>query len=101
MKAEIGMRVLLLLALVFAAALGPTGVEAQTRTTPQSRQELQLSFAPVVQKAAPAVVNVYGTRVDRRQSVGMDEFFRRFFGEGGSGVPRERMQRSLGSGVTI
>jgi Do/DeqQ family serine protease len=31
----------------------------------------------------------------------MDDFFRRFFGEDGAGVPRERMQRSLGSGVIV
>ena len=56
-----------LLALIFAAALGCTGAQAQTRVAPQSRQELQLSFAPVVQRAAPAVVNVYGARVERRE----------------------------------
>ncbi|HEX2724449.1 MAG TPA: DegQ family serine endoprotease, partial [Beijerinckiaceae bacterium] len=53
-----------------------------------------------VHRAAPAVVNVYGARVERRQQH-MDDFFRRFFGEGGSGMPRERMQRSLGSGVIV
>lgn len=89
-----------LLALIFAAALGCAGADAQTRVAPQSRQELQLSFAPVVHKAAPAVVNVYGARVERRQQY-MDDFFRRFFGEGGPGMPRERMQRSLGSGVIV
>ena len=30
-----------------------------------------------------------------------DPFFRRFFGDGGFGVPRERVQRSLGSGVIV
>jgi S1-C subfamily serine protease len=89
-----------LLALIFAAALGAAGAGAQTRVAPQSRQDLQLSFAPVVQRVAPAVVNVYGARVERRQQY-MDDFFRRFFGEGGPGMPRERMQRSLGSGVII
>jgi Do/DeqQ family serine protease len=89
-----------LLALIVAAVIGCAGAQAQTRVAPQSRQELQLSFAPVVQKATPAVVNVYGTRVERRQQY-MDDFFRRFFGEGGPGMPRERMQRSLGSGVIV
>ena len=31
----------------------------------------------------------------------MDDFFRRFFGEDGPAMPRERMQRSLGSGVIV
>jgi Do/DeqQ family serine protease len=89
-----------LLALFILTLLGPAG--AQTRTTPESRREVQLSFAPVVKKAAPAVVNVYGARVERaRQRESMDDFFRRFFGEEGSGMPRERMQRSLGSGVIV
>jgi Do/DeqQ family serine protease len=87
--------------LVFLLALlGPA--EAQTRSPPESRREVQLSFAPVVKKAAPAVVNVYGARVERaRQRQSMDDFFRRFFGEDGPGMPRERMQRSLGSGVIV
>jgi Do/DeqQ family serine protease len=75
---------------------------AQIRTPPESRREVQLSFAPVVKKAAPAVVNVYGARVERaRQRQSMDDFFRRFFGEDGPGMPREHMQRSLGSGVIV
>jgi Do/DeqQ family serine protease len=74
---------------------------AQTRTAPESRPQVQLSFSPVVKVAAPAVVNVYGARVDRtRRSAGMDEFFRRFFGDVQS-PPRERVQRSLGSGVIV
>jgi Do/DeqQ family serine protease len=81
----------------------PGDAGAQVRTAPESRSEVQLSFAPVVRKAAPAVVNVYGARVERaaRQRESMDDFFRRFFGEDGPGVPRERMQRSLGSGVIV
>jgi Do/DeqQ family serine protease len=91
-----------LLALPFLALLGFAEVPAQTRSPPESRREVQLSFAPVVKKAAPAVVNVYGARVERaRQRQSMDDFFRRFFGEEGPGMPKERMQRSLGSGVIV
>jgi Do/DeqQ family serine protease len=69
---------------------------------PASRAEVQLSFAPVVRQAAPAVVNVYGARVERRlRNAYMDEFFRRYFGDGGPGVPRGRSQTSLGSGVIV
>jgi Do/DeqQ family serine protease len=93
------MRVLLVSLSLLPLLGAPAG--AQTRTVPDSRREVQLSFAPVVKKAAPAVVNVYGARVERaRQSSSMDEFFRRFLGENGT-APRERMQRSLGSGVVV
>jgi S1-C subfamily serine protease len=90
------------IALSLLTLLASAGLQAQTRSPPESRREVQLSFAPVVKKAAPAVVNVYGARVERaRQNGSMDEFFRRFFGEGGPGMPRERMQSSLGSGVVV
>lgn len=77
---------------------------AQTSKVPSSRTEIQLSFAPVVREAAPAVVNVYSTRVVRERSLSPflnDPFFRRFFGERGFGVPRQRVQNSLGSGVIV
>lgn len=75
---------------------------AQERQTPQSRSEIQLSFSPIVKKVAPSVVNVYGARVERRQQNPLfeDPFFRRFFG-GEFGVPRDRVARSLGSGVIV
>ena len=75
---------------------------AEDRTVPGSRAQVALSFAPVVKRAAPAVVNVYvRKRVTRRNSPFLDDpFFRRFFGDG-LGVPRERVQNSLGSGVIV
>lgn len=89
-------------ALVLASGLSLPG-NAQTRAVPENRGQVQLSFSSVVKQAAPAVVNVYGARVDkRRQNPGMDEFLRRFFGEGGPGVPQQGPgQRSLGSGVIV
>ena len=71
---------------------------------PQSRGQVQLSFAPIVKRTAPAVVNVYARTIQRQQETGMlsDPFFRRFFGEDGSfGRPRERVANSLGSGVIV
>jgi Do/DeqQ family serine protease len=71
---------------------------------PESAAQLQLSFAPVVKKTAPAVVNVFAKRIERQAESGLltDPFFRRFFGEdGGFGAPRERVQNSLGSGVIV
>src|SRR4051812_34121159 len=73
----------------------------QERRVPGSPAELKLSYAPVVQKAAPAVVNVYAAKVvENRNPFFDDPFFRRFFG-GEGGLPRERRQSSLGSGVIV
>ena len=99
---------------VFAAMLGVPAValsaayllapvaDAQRREVPSSRQMVQYSFAPVVRKTAPAVVNVYvSSRVTTFTSpFAGDPFFERFFGEN-FGMPQERVQRSLGSGVIV
>src|ERR1700688_1205323 len=83
--------------LLVAALLAPAG--AQQRQVPASSAQLQLSYAPVVQRMAPAVVNVYASHVVENQNPFMDDpFFRQFFG---GGVPREMVQRSLGSGVVV
>jgi Do/DeqQ family serine protease len=79
--------------------------DAQERRPPASAAELRLSYAPIVQKVAPAVVNVYAARVvENRNPFFDDPVFRRFFGGPGGGqggMPREQMQRSLGSGVIV
>jgi Do/DeqQ family serine protease len=65
---------------------------------PSSAAEITLSFAPVVKRVAPAVVNVYAARViENRFPMFDDPIFRRFFGSS----PREQVQRSLGSGVIV
>lgn len=72
------------------------------KALPDSRAEVQLSFAPIAKEAAPAVVNVYAKQVvqSRGPSPFMDDpFFRRFFGDPGRARPRERS--SLGSGVIV
>jgi Do/DeqQ family serine protease len=76
---------------------------AQERRVPTSPAELRLSYAPVVQRAAPAVVNVYAARtVANRNPMFDDPIFRRFFGMPGMpGGPGEQVQRSLGSGVIV
>jgi len=76
--------------------------EAQQRQVPSGQAQVKLSYAPVVKRAAPAVVNVYVRRKVRVRSspFANDPFFSRFFG-GGFGMPRERVQSSLGSGVIV
>ena len=68
---------------------------APTRSAPSSAAAMKMSFAPVVKKAAPAVVNVSSRRVVRQRSDPFYEFFM------GGGAPRERVEQSLGSGAII
>jgi Do/DeqQ family serine protease len=56
---------------------------------------MKMSFAPIVKRAAPAVVNVFSQRVVRTQ---VDPFWQFF---GGGGVPQNRVEGSLGSGVIV
>lgn len=93
------------LVLVLAALLGfaDTGF-AQQRALPDSRQQISLSFAPLVKQTAPAVVNIYTRRVVQQRVSPLfdDPFFQRFFGQSNPlGMPRERVERSLGSGVLV
>jgi Do/DeqQ family serine protease len=88
---------LMLVVLVTAGAHAETAV-------PQSREQVLLSFAPIVKRSSPAVVNVYAQRIEKQRDSGLmaDPFFRRFFGEDGNfGRPRERVANSLGSGVIV
>src|SRR3954470_8304608 len=74
---------------------------AQDRRVPSSAAELRLSYAPIVQRVQPAVVNVYAAKtVQNRNPLLDDPIFRRFFGVPGNKQP-EQMQRSLGSGVLV
>ncbi|MFM8755002.1 MAG: Do family serine endopeptidase [Phenylobacterium sp.] len=87
---------------VLAACSGPTSrSEAQppplaqpTRAAPADSFNMKASFAPVVRRAAPAVVNISAKRVVRQQ---VDPFWQLF----GMGVPPRRVERSLGSGVIV
>ena len=76
-------------------------ISSVNRVAPSSAADVKLSFAPVVERAAPAVVNIYTRRVvQQRTPFAGDPFFQRFFG-GGFDRPRERVQNSLGSGVIV
>src|SRR5262245_46785140 len=71
---------------------------AQERVVPSSPAQLTLSYAPVVKRVAPAVVNVYAAKtVSNRNPLFDDPLFRRFFG----GPDGPQVQRSLGSGVIV
>ena len=74
------------------AVAGPPGAVAQP--LPSSRADLAYSYAPLVKRVSPAVVNIYTTttaRVQRRLPFPFP------------GMPQagERVQNSLGSGVVV
>ncbi|TNE56901.1 MAG: DegQ family serine endoprotease [Alphaproteobacteria bacterium] len=95
------MKVLRVLLSSLALLLVTFGAFGAERQVPSSRAEVQLSYAPLVEKAAPAVVNVYARRMvtqGSRSPFADDPFFSRFFGDQG---PRVREQNSLGSGVIV
>jgi len=70
--------------------------DGPVKRIPFGRDEVQLSFAPLVLRTAPGVVNVYASsKAPPRSPFMTDPFFDRFFGDG---MP-PRVQSSLGSGV--
>ena len=73
---------------------------------PLSREvKAATSFAPMIKKVAPSVVNIYSTVTVRERANPMfnDPLLRRFFGEdpNGDNQPRKRREQSLGSGVIV
>lgn len=83
---------------LLALALAPLYLgQPEAQQVPRSKAQIDLSFAPLVRSASPAVVNVYTRRVERNSSpFANDPLFREFFG-----LPRSRVQNSLGSGVIV
>ena len=71
-------------------------------TTPSlDRQQGPVSYSAAVERAAPAVVNIYSSRVVAREQHPLmsDPFFRQFFGDE---LPQhQRLLSSLGSGVIV
>jgi Do/DeqQ family serine protease len=62
------------------------------RIVPASAIGMKQSFAPVVKRVAPAVVNISSKRLVRQQPNPFSQFF---------GAPRDRIEGSLGSGVIV
>jgi serine peptidase DegS len=84
------------------AGRNPPGVEAVAAAAapPTARSAVTTlpSFADAVARAAPAVVNIYTARVvrERNQATPLDQIFGDYWP-----VYRERVERSLGSGVIV
>jgi serine protease Do len=93
--------------------------QIKIESTPIERETRAVtSYAPIVKRVAPSVVNIYSTRTlrERDNPLFSDPFFRHFFGpdDGGNGQgqgqgrgprnrrqPRSERSESLGSGVII
>ena len=71
------------------------------QAVPDSMGQVQLTFAPIVKRVAPSVVNVYARSIVRQQvnPLFADPLFQQFFGA--SPQFRQRMKQSLGSGVIV
>ncbi len=87
--------------------LVPLSAEAQGggHVVPTQNTQVQLSFAPLVKKVAPAVVNVYTKRSVRagiRSPFMDDPFFGKFFDQNFfGGQMRQHLESALGSGVIV
>ncbi|MDD3288353.1 MAG: trypsin-like peptidase domain-containing protein, partial [Alphaproteobacteria bacterium] len=92
-----------LLAVLLAIIAVP--VSAQVKEAPESKAQAVLSFAPIVKKASPAVVNIYTRKLVKQRVISPlmgDPFFQQFFGGAmPHGMTRQRMENSLGSGVIV
>lgn len=95
-------RIALGVGLAVFGSVGVGSAEETTRVVPTSMQQVELSFAEVVRKAAPAVVNIYSKRTVRT-AFSDDLLFKKFFGGGGGneGGGGRRVQSALGSGVIV
>ncbi len=92
------------LVLGLVAGCGSDRTASAAAKVPQSRQEITLSFAPLVRETAPAVVNIYTTKEDASSpldSLLSDPFFDLFFRGQGRHGPRKPTQNALGSGVIV
>ncbi|MCP1313317.1 S1C family serine protease [Halomonas sp. 707D7] len=88
---------------------GDTSDPAINRPRPEIRQAAPLnrdqgpaSYADAVSQAAPAVVNIYSSRIVERDQHPLmsDPFFQQFF-SGDDATAHQRMLSSLGSGVIV
>jgi len=93
-----------ILAVAIVAACASAGEVALAQQVPQSREQIALSFAPIVREAAPAVVNIFTTKQGARSpldSLLSDPFFDLFFEGQRRRAPRGPAQQALGSGVIV
>ena len=106
-------------ALVFGLVLGAAGLgiahtTEKARNNPPATIKMadsnegpsKSSFAPVLRNVLPSVVNISSSKVVKgapEMGAQLDPFFRQFFGDenGPFAIPKERREKSLGSGVIV
>jgi serine protease Do len=103
-------------ALAFGGAYGAARARSAAPANPPATLKLadpneapsRNTFAPVVKKVLPAVVNISSSKVVKTPAgygqMPMDPMFRQFFGDQfgrGNRAPRQEREQSLGSGVIV
>src|SRR6185295_3455735 len=89
--------------LVLTFSVGAVSIQTiadPPRAVPASMPQVQLTFAPIVKRIAPAVVNVYARAIVQApmNPLFSDPLFAQLFG---NPQMRQRVQQSLGSGVIV
>ncbi len=77
---------------------------AAEKQVPESREQVVFSYAPLVKKVSPAVVNIYTKKKVKVRGVSPfmnDPLFQNFFKDVPGGIVTERIENSLGSGVIL
>jgi serine protease Do len=94
------MKSLVLTLCLSANLLAAPALAEPARAVPTSVPQVQLTFAPVVKRIAPAVVNVYARSIVQApmNPLFSDPLFAQLFG---NPQMRQRVQQSLGSGVIV
>lgn len=83
-----------------------TNPPATLKFADSSEAPSKSSYAPVLKNVLPSVVNISSSKVvkadKQMRQLQMDPFFRQFFGDGEQfGAPKDRREKSLGSGVIV
>lgn len=96
-----GVLIALLIIQRYPQWVGLPSLDVNLQQAPQTTQFVQgpSSYADAVSAAAPAVVNLYTTKVSKANPLFEDPQFRRFFGD--NQPKQKRMESSLGSGVLM
>ncbi len=109
LAASIGGGLIAAFAVANHTSSAPVYVTARADTSNRQVEGLSNSFADIIEKASPAVVNIQSTRVikaSEQQGGGgnpfsADPFFRQFFGGNGNSRPHAQRESGLGSGVIV
>ena len=83
------------LCVVALLVLAVSPLMAHAQRLPETRSEIELTFAPLVKEVSPAVVNVYTQKTVKTGVTPMEMLLY------GRAAPQSRVQNSLGSGVIV